>query len=524
MEAGAVSFLRWLTGGLSLLASVLFSVNAEPLSVIVSPVPVFSEETQDGELRGYTVSLIRGVLSEAGLEDSIRPEPFARMLADLKKNPNQLGASVVRTPQRESQYHWIMPVTATPNQLYIKKESVFARSGVSSLNQLSSIAVMRDDYRHELLRQANVSGVLAVNSWEQAIGTLLRDRVEGVLFSSAGVRLVCAQALMDCDELIPAYTTGTPVSYLVLPKTEGSEALALALTQAAERFRQTPAFRQLADEVQDKLTAFGLIARTDDGVLYLSDSRSIDKAEHIWVLGELSGDFAKLNSRQELVGYNADLVRALLLEADVDAPLLAVPWQRLIRESLQKPNVLAFTVARTPEREELFHWITPVTRNSYGLFGLDDETWETIDDIPKAKVTGTIKRDFRSDIARKAGLPVVEFDSWREVVDALHQGDIDLAFASPGAMDHGCRQSAAGCKNIQLATRHSDVTTWVVLSKSGTDPALVEKFTEAASRLKQSEKYLQWAERWARDINRRSNTRYSVRDGIMYLYSIDKTQ
>jgi len=64
----------------------------------------------------------------------------------------------------------------------------------------------------------------------------------------------------------------------------------------------------------------------------------------------------------------------------------------------------------------------------------------------------------------------------------------------------------------------------VVLSKSGTDPMLVEKFTEAASRLKQSEKYLQWAERWARDINQRSNTRYSVRDGIIYLYSIDKTQ
>lgn len=518
METGAASGLIRLACSVLILFCTALTARAEQLSVIVTPVPVFNEIGPDGELSGYTVDLIRGMLAEAGVDANFRPEPLARMLADLKTHPQQVGASVVRTPEREEQYYWITPVTAIPNHVYVKAGSQLTASGITSLSALSDAAVRRHDYRHTLLEKAGVGDIISVNSWEQAIELLLADRVSALLYSSVGLRLVCQRAHLDCSSLESVYTEGTVVSYVVLPKVPENAGLAETLTAAAGRFKASTEFASLSEQVNQQLARSGLSGVTDNGVLSITDDGTIPRSEHLWVLGELSGDFAKLNSINEMVGYNADLVRAILVEANISAPVFAVPWQRMLRETLHKPNVLSFAVARTAEREDLFHWITPITRNTYGLFGLGVSSGSGIDDIPADKIIGTLKHDFRSDIASAADLATLEYGSWGETVDALYQHDIDLIFSSPWSLGLGCRQIQSSCRDISMDFPYQEVTTWLVLSKSGTSMAMVEKLTAAARKVKSDEKYKQWAEHWVSDINLRNNADFSVRDGIIYLY------
>ena len=171
------------------------------------------------------------------------------MLTDLKNNPAQLGASLVRTPEREDQYYWISPVTAIPNHVYVKANSQLAETGITSLSELSGVAVRRNDYRHTLLEQAEVADILAVNSWEQAIELLLADRVNALLYSSAGLRLMCEKAHMDCSELNPIYTRSTVVSYIVLPKVPENAELANVLSAAAAKFKSQQQFEALTEKL-----------------------------------------------------------------------------------------------------------------------------------------------------------------------------------------------------------------------------------------------------------------------------------
>jgi len=524
METGAVSGLSRFACCVLICCCTVLNARADAISVIVTPVPVFNEVNANGELSGYTVDLIRGMLEEAELEGQIRPEPLARMLTDLKNNPAQLGASLVRTPEREDQYYWISPVTAIPNHVYVKANSQLAETGITSLSELSGVAVRRNDYRHTLLEQAEVADILAVNSWEQAIELLLADRVNALLYSSAGLRLMCEKAHMDCSELNPIYTRSTVVSYIVLPKVPENAELANLLSVAAAKFKSQQQFEALTEKVNQQLATSGLSGQLENGVLFVVDNGEAPKNEHLWVLGELSGDFAKLNSINEMVGYNADLVRRVLGEANISASVLAVPWQRLLRETLHKPNVLSFAVARTAEREERFHWITPITRNTYGLFGLGESAGAGIDQIPKGKIVGTLKHDFRAEIAAAANLPTLEYDSWGATISALYNDDVDFVFTSPWSLRAGCRQVQSSCQDISMDYPYQEVTTWLVLSKPGTSMALVEKLKAAAKKVKSEDKYVQWAERWVSDINMRNNTAFSVRDGIIYLYSNEQLE
>ena len=95
-----------------------------------------------------------------------------------------------------------------------------------------------------------------------------------------------------------------------------------------------------------------------------------------WVLTALEPPFSLRNERGQLEGYLIELVQGILAEADIQQEILAGPWERLIQEAQDKPNVLVFPLARTPEREKEFHWVLPLTSNVYGVLGVP------VDDTP----------------------------------------------------------------------------------------------------------------------------------------------
>lgn len=497
------------------------SSHCESLSVIVNPVPVFSDLDASGELSGYTIDLINGVLAEAGFSANMRPEPFARMLADLATTPRQLGASVVRTPEREASYHWLTSVTATSNQLFVKKSSYHTEHKVPSLNTLASVSVVRKDYREHILRDSNVKTIMAVNTWEQAVETLLRGRVVGIFFSAYGLNLVCKSAHLDCSSIVPVYTHSTPVSYLVLPKFDGSEELARTLSEAAVRFKNSEKFVRLSKAIIRKFNQYGLGASYEDGTLKLGSSIGSDKDEQLWVFGELAGEFAKLNGRSEMIGYNADLVQQIMHEAGMVKPILATPWKRLYKETLRKSNVLAFAVVRTPEREALFHWITPLTANEYRLFGDDEVFYTSLKQVPKDTIVAVLKLDFRGDLARNLGLTTVEYDTWEDAIAGVSNHRADMLFASQRAIEVTCEQQGRACDHIRPVSAIMNAKSWLVMSKTNTSEELVARFVRAAENVKNTRHYQKWAQQWVYDMNGRNQTDYSFKDGVIYLYQVN---
>ena len=97
----------------------------------------------------------------------------------------------------------------------------------------------------------------------------------------------------------------------------------------------------------------------------------------------------------EVRGVSTEVVRAVLQELGIESEIKIYPWARSYQLALKKPNVLIYSISRTPQRENLFHWIGEVAPlNSY-LFKLAARQDIALTDLADAKryLIGTWRED-----------------------------------------------------------------------------------------------------------------------------------
>lgn len=69
-------------------------------------------------------------------------------------------------------------------------------------------------------------------------------------------------------------------------------------------------------------------------------------------------------------GMSTEVVQAVLKEIGVEAPIQSMPWARAYELALNDSNVLIYSIARTPAREELFHWVGAIAPTQWYIFSL----------------------------------------------------------------------------------------------------------------------------------------------------------
>jgi polar amino acid transport system substrate-binding protein len=62
----------------------------------------------------------------------------------------------------------------------------------------------------------------------------------------------------------------------------------------------------------------------------------------------------------EASGIITEIANAIIAKAGLHIRTSIYPWARAYKIASKEPNTLIFSIFRTPEREELFHWIGPV--------------------------------------------------------------------------------------------------------------------------------------------------------------------
>ena len=97
--------------------------------------------------------------------------------------------------------------------------------------------------------------------------------------------------------------------------------------------------------------------------------------EHIQVVTENWYPYNYLDENNNIVGQSTERVKHVLKAADLDYSIASYPWTRAFNLATTSPNVLIYTVLRTPDREDLFHWICPiVNKEVYQLYRLTSRT------------------------------------------------------------------------------------------------------------------------------------------------------
>lgn len=70
-----------------------------------------------------------------------------------------------------------------------------------------------------------------------------------------------------------------------------------------------------------------------------------------------------------VLGFSTELLRLTWARLGVpDQPISVQPWARVYESALSRPHTVAFTMARTAEREDLFRWACPIDTARFALF------------------------------------------------------------------------------------------------------------------------------------------------------------
>jgi polar amino acid transport system substrate-binding protein len=258
-------------------------------------------------------------------------------------------------------------------------------------------------------------------------------------------------------------------------------------------------------------------------ILLLAMSTAVcAESDDFWVLTNLEPPFSQADERGKLSGYAIELVENILTTAGVKQTILAAPWERVLKEGRDKANVLVFAVARTAEREQDFHWITPITANVYGIYALRGRhksinKFEALADFGPIAV---LQNDFRQDImAQHAYIKIAPYGTWADAIQALLNGQAQGLFFSDGGVEYFCKRNTLDCNDVQRVYTYQTVTTYLVMSKVNSKAGLVDKLSSAAVSYKQSDDFQRLTKSWLARYRKSAEISMHQANGVINLWS-----
>ena len=142
-------------------------------------------------------------------------------------------------------------------------------------------------------------------------------------------------------------------------------------------------------------------------------------------------------------GISTEIVQAVLEELRIESKIETSRWSTAYRKAQKNANVLLYSIGRTSERENLFHWIgvvAPFDIYFYSLSNRSDITIESMDDLKKYSI-GVVKGDMRDQFFKiNKGFNIKRYKDSQAIIKDLVAGKIDLMPAAelnfPYIVDH----------------------------------------------------------------------------------------
>jgi len=158
----------------------------EPLKVVTEEMyPLNYRDSSDGKLKGLSVEIAKTMLSASGQLVPIQLLPWRRAYRMALSRENTLIFSLVRSPERESLFHWIGPVHSLNGYLIaLSTRDDIQLKTLDDANRYQ-IATISDYYTEDYLLNRGIKRdkLESVPQGVQAIKMLLSGRVDLIALS-----------------------------------------------------------------------------------------------------------------------------------------------------------------------------------------------------------------------------------------------------------------------------------------------------------------------------------------------------
>lgn len=161
---------------LALSLSVLLS-QAEPLQLYTEEYPPVSFSVK-GRAEGMASELVRELLKRLGESGEISVVPWARGYHTVQQTPNTALFATIRNAEREPLFRWVGPILLAQDSFYALKNSGIQLHDLTDVAKAGPVAVPRDWFSYQELRNLGLKNLLGVTEPEQMFKMLKRGRVK----------------------------------------------------------------------------------------------------------------------------------------------------------------------------------------------------------------------------------------------------------------------------------------------------------------------------------------------------------
>jgi len=199
-------------------------------------------------------------------------------------------------------------------------------------------------------------------------------------------------------------------------------------------------------------------------------------------------------------GLSIEIVRELLNETGIEAPIVAYPWARAYRIGLNGENVMIFSITRNEERENLFKWVGSIIGSKDYFWSLKEANEIKIDSLEAAKkyLIGVPRDDNQHQFLKRNDFTnlyiVPDFDTALKMLYARHiqavmGPEISIAYRlSKLNLDYSMLK-----KQYEIGQQWGDLS--IAFSKNTPDE-LVTRFRLALKKIRDNGTYDEILNRW----------------------------
>jgi len=212
-------------------------------------------------------------------------------------------------------------------------------------------------------------------------------------------------------------------------------------------------------------------------------------------LSIVTEDFPPFNYQQDGIakGLSSEVVQAVIKEAKLDARIVFYPWARAYMLALHQKNHLIYSIARIPERENLFHWVGAISPYKTSFYKLKARTYINVTNLEDAKnyLIGVSLADVITIYLQEKGfekLAMVAED--KQNLHKLILERVDLIAYEENSFIHKVREQKLDPSKFERVFRLEDLSDelYMALSKTS-DLKLFEKLRSGLRQIKKNGVY-----------------------------------
>ncbi|WP_432735967.1 substrate-binding periplasmic protein [Maridesulfovibrio sp. FT414] len=190
------------------------------------------------------------------------------------------------------------------------------------------------------------------------------------------------------------------------------------------------------------------------------------------------------NENGKIVGISTEIIETALQKANVQYKLVLYPFKRALLTVRKTPGTMLFTVARIPQREDMFAWIGPLHPRKLYLYKLKNRTDIRITDVKDIKKYrtgvlsgGSVEQFFITNGFHKSNYHLVSDSD--QLLKLLFKKRVDLIPGDPLDLAYQAKNLKYKFSELEIAYFLSEEGGYYMIANKDTSDKILERIQKS---------------------------------------------